>query len=66
MNGSRDNLEKADFGPDLARFGPILGKRDFFSKKGLNRAQIQPFQNYLEIRSLDFSNFLHGVRGHGG
>ena len=32
MNGSRDNYEKAEFGPDLARFGPISGEREFFAK----------------------------------
>ena len=32
MNGSQDNYEKDDFGPDLARFGPISGEREIFYK----------------------------------
>ena len=32
----------------------------------MDSANVRVFRNFLKIRSLDFSDFLHEVRGHGG
>ena len=50
--GQRQGVAVA-FGPKCAENGPKMTK---------NRV----FRNFLKIRSLDFSDFLHEVKGHGG
>ena len=51
---------------DEARFLKKILVRPKCAENGPKMTKNRVFRNFLKIRSLDFSDFLHDVRGHGG